>query len=218
MAKKSKNTELSHVRIHRYMMKTAAWQNLSAVARALYVEVANRYFGSNNGQIAHSVRQAASALKVSKDTANRAFEELQKRGFIAVQRKTGFNLKERKGQATEWRLTEFPFGSDASGTKEFTRWSPGDDFPVSKGQKPNHRRTPATVEGDSHQASPLVNYKRPTEGTTSAEKSSVESLEKDQNVASAQHQSQDKDRQVPVTGPEVSPQGPSSEAASGGIS
>jgi DNA-binding transcriptional MocR family regulator len=95
-----KEKPLRHVRLHHWMMEQSAWKSLSAVARALYVELASRYIGSNNGQIVYSVRQAAAALKVSKDTASRAFEELQKRGFIAVQHKGGFNLKEQKGQAT----------------------------------------------------------------------------------------------------------------------
>jgi hypothetical protein len=99
-----------HVRLYHWMLRAEAWQSLGAMARALYVELSSRYNGTNNGQIIFSVRQAAKALHASKDTAARAFDELQARGFIAVRRKGGFNLKEQKGQATEWRLTEFVHG------------------------------------------------------------------------------------------------------------
>ena len=49
-----------HVRLYHFMMKTAAWHNLSANARAIYVEIGSRYggAGSNNGRIPFSVREA----------------------------------------------------------------------------------------------------------------------------------------------------------------
>ena len=135
-----------HVRLYHWMLNTSAWQTLGVVARSLYIELASRYHGSNNGQIIFSVRQAAKALKTSKDTAARAFEELQRFGFIVVQKKGGFNLKELKGQATEWRLTEFGCGSNPIATKDFAKWSEGNDFPVNKGSKPSNKRRSARYD------------------------------------------------------------------------
>lgn len=202
-----------HVRLYHWMLKTDAWRSLSVVARALYVELSSLYYGNNNGEIILSVRQGAKALHVSKDTAARAFEELQARGFLAVRRKGGFNLKERKGQATEWRLTEFAYGTDPYGTKEFASWSKGNDLPVERGPKPNNKRKPARAE---HRADkrpiPLANYKRPARGTVEQKIAPLESHRKDQNVASAQHQSRHKDRLVPVIGLEVSLEGPCSKS------
>jgi DNA-binding transcriptional MocR family regulator len=116
-----------YVALREYMLMTQAWQNLDCVARCLYVEIARRYRGpnSNNGKIPFSVREAATALGVSKDTANRAMLDLQDRGFVKVAKYSGFNLKGRVSR--EWLLTEFP--DDRSGvhvepTKEFMRWQP----------------------------------------------------------------------------------------------
>src|SRR5690242_15781736 len=112
MAKHPK--ESRHVRLYHWILRSGAWTSLNPVERALYVELSSRYAGPDsdtNGRIVFSVRQAADALHVSKATAARAFDGLQRRGFISVQKLGGFNLKDRKGQATEWRLTEFHCGS-----------------------------------------------------------------------------------------------------------
>src|SRR5260370_7703965 len=73
-----------HVRIMEFMLASGAWQSLDPVARALYVEMARRYRGpnSNNAKIPYSVREAAVALKVSRNTSNRPFHHLEKRAFI----------------------------------------------------------------------------------------------------------------------------------------
>jgi hypothetical protein len=197
---RQKEPTLWFIQLFHWMLRTEAWKDLRPVARALYVELSGRYRGTNNGEIFYSVRQASKALKVSKDTAARAFEELQRHGFIAVQRKGGFNLKEQKGQATVWRLTEFICCSAVSGTKDFTRWSAGNDFPIHRGPKPTHKR--------KQKHTPLANYTCPKEGTAALDNSSFKSQEKDQNVVSMQHESQQRDWLVLKDGPQVSPQRP----------
>jgi hypothetical protein len=116
-----------YVTLREYMIGSAAWQSLDCVARCLYMEIARRYRGpnSNNGKIPYSVREAAVALHVSKDTANRAMLDLQDRGFAKVAKNSGFNVKGRVSR--EWLLTEFPddrSGVHAEPTKEFMRWQP----------------------------------------------------------------------------------------------
>jgi hypothetical protein len=110
------------------MMKTPAWQNLSCVARCLYIEIERRYGGpgSNNGKIHYSVREGAHDLNISKTTAAKGFAELQDRGFIQAVTMGAFSRKNR--HATEWRLTAH--GSDISqdfATKEYERWQPASD-------------------------------------------------------------------------------------------
>lgn len=117
-------TQLRYVMLYHWLMETEAWKSLDGNARAIYLEMARRYAGpgSNNGKIAYSARQAAENLHISKDTANRALNALQDRGFIVVVTKGAFSRKDP--HATEWRLTEFD--CDVSGnlaTKDFTRWS-----------------------------------------------------------------------------------------------
>jgi hypothetical protein len=103
-----------------------------------------------------------------------------------------------------------------AGTKEFVSWSEGNDLPVSRGPKPNNNRKSLTREdGTDKSTLPLANYKRPTGRTAGPKISPIKSHVKDQNVASVQDQSQQKDRSVPVVGLEVSPEGPRFESASG---
>lgn len=109
------------VKLDHWMLKGDAWRALTPQARALYVELAQRYNGSNNGEIALSVREAARALHIAKDTATRTFHELEAVGFIKRHVCGSFNWKLR--HATTWVLTEFPLGDDPP-TKEFARWRP----------------------------------------------------------------------------------------------
>ena len=112
-----------HVRLYHWLMATAAWKSLNGNQRAIYVEMAARYDGSNNGRIPYSVRDAADSLHISKATAARDLAALQERGFIVPMTKGAFSLKQR--HATTWRLTEF--NCDVTRelpTKDFARWSP----------------------------------------------------------------------------------------------
>jgi len=112
-----------HVRLYHYMTDSPAWHDLSAVARAIYCEIAKRYAGdgSNNGRIPYSVRQAAAELRISPTTASRGLRELQDHGFIVAVTKGAFSLKKR--HATEWRLTEFNCDvTHAIASKDFMRW------------------------------------------------------------------------------------------------
>jgi DNA-binding transcriptional ArsR family regulator len=116
-----------HVRLYHWLVHSPAWRDLTANARAIYVEISSRYggAGSNNGRIPYSVREAATSLRISKSTASRALIELQEHGFIALMKEGGFNLKAR--HAAEWRLTEFVSDVDPSAaTKEFMRWPPAE--------------------------------------------------------------------------------------------
>jgi DNA-binding transcriptional MocR family regulator len=116
-----------HIRLLEFMLDSKAWQSLDPVARALYVEITRRYRGlnSNNGRIPYSVREGATALNVSRNTAARAFHHLVERGFIVAKKRSGFNVKGRT--STEWLLPEFPDDTLASvntAAKTFMSWTP----------------------------------------------------------------------------------------------
>lgn len=118
-----------HVRLYEWLLRSSAWQSLDPVARQLYVELKRRYDGLNNGRIGFGCREAAEALNIGKDTANRAFVKLEDRGFIAVTRRAGFNVKNRV--ATEWLLTEYP--NDINGdlaSRDFMKWRPSEKSTV----------------------------------------------------------------------------------------
>jgi hypothetical protein len=59
MSKHRKMAPQRYVMLYHFMLKSAAWKDSSATARAIYVELERRYNGSNNGLIHYSVREAA---------------------------------------------------------------------------------------------------------------------------------------------------------------
>ena len=129
-----------HVRLYHWLLDCPAWQSLTPHARAIYVELARRYYGGNNGEIALSQREAARACKMATPTAARALRELKDKGFIAIQTPGAFHYKVR--HATEYRLTEFECNGVAA-TKDFIRWRPQDLKP---GPKSGSRRASSGTE------------------------------------------------------------------------
>jgi hypothetical protein len=128
----------------RYLLESAAWRSLSAQARALYVHLALRFNGRNNGSLAFSVRDAAAECRLAKDTAGRAFSELVERGFIELAQAGAFTFKTR--HAAEWRLTALPCDrTGAPASKTFMRWRPSDP-PRSETQSQT-RATPVPQPG-----------------------------------------------------------------------
>jgi hypothetical protein len=128
----------------RYVLESAAWLSLSAQARALYVHLALRYNGRNNGSLAFSVRDAAAECRLAKGTAARAFSELVERGFIELAQAGAFSFKTR--HAAEWRLTALPCDrTGAPAAKTFTRWRPSD--PHRSETRSQTRDTPVPQSG-----------------------------------------------------------------------
>jgi hypothetical protein len=82
-----------YVKLRHWLLNSQAWNSLSGNARALYVELAQRYNGSNNGRIPYSVREAVRALHVSKATVSRLFMELEDHGFVIRTKRGAFSLK-----------------------------------------------------------------------------------------------------------------------------
>src|SRR5215831_10135696 len=81
------------VQLFHYILNSAAWRDLSPTARTIYVEIAKRYNGTNNGFIVYSVREAAADLKIGKTTAANGFTELQLHGFIFPEQRGAFHWK-----------------------------------------------------------------------------------------------------------------------------
>ena len=123
--------DASHVRFYAWMMNSPAYRSLSALGRALLVELYALYNGLNNGDLFLSVRDAALRLNVSKTTVAPVFKEVESRGFIRARQRGSFAWKER--HATSWILTEFSFAGQPP-TKDFMRWTPGPEIqkPVRK--------------------------------------------------------------------------------------
>jgi hypothetical protein len=111
--------------LERYMIRSAAWCSLSGDAIAAFVELSNRYDGLNNGRLHLSSRELAVIRNWSQRTGARAMSELVRKGFVEVVKASGFNVKDRRRQATEYRLTMHH--CDVTRTppsKAFMRWQP----------------------------------------------------------------------------------------------
>jgi len=108
--------------IEGYVKRSDAWKALTPVERVAYLEIKWRYDGLNNGRIGLGCRELADDINMSRNSAARAFDGLQQKGFIVKAKASAFNIKNR--MATEWRLTELK--CDVTGelaTKDFTRWT-----------------------------------------------------------------------------------------------
>jgi hypothetical protein len=112
-------TDGPHVRIYAWFAKSAAWRAMKPGPRALYVELAGFFKGTNNGELFLSERAAAKRLNIDKKTARGYFKELLEKGFIRVSVKGSFDHKDSEG--TSWILTEHGAG-DRLATRDFMRW------------------------------------------------------------------------------------------------
>src|SRR5262249_27799638 len=82
---------------------SSAFQALHPDPRALYLDMARKFNGFNNGSIAYSNRQACQRLHIHPMQACRAFRALEQLGLIACTKRG--SLKTRK--SSEWKLTGF---------------------------------------------------------------------------------------------------------------
>ncbi len=141
-----------------YLCDCPAYMALGTVAMAIYWRLRRLagYDGRYNGEIFLSVRDAAAMCHVSKDTANRAFDQLQAKGFIRAAKIGAFGL-EGKGKATVWLLTEFRERPGILPTKDFMKWTPGNDFHVAKKQNPvSPQGHPVSPQGQSGAQNPTI--------------------------------------------------------------
>jgi hypothetical protein len=90
----------SFIQLPHHVKRSTSYHSLGRLARALLVELIDRYNGCNNGMISLSVREAAYELGCNKGNASRAGRELDDAG-LARPTKVG---AWRGREATEWRL------------------------------------------------------------------------------------------------------------------
>lgn len=115
------------VKLDHWVFGTPAYRALRPVARVLLWELIYRYNSYNNGRIGLSVRDAAKACNVNKDTLTRYFKELQAHGFIVEAKRGGFNVKDpAANRASEWRLT-WQEAPGIKATNDFKNWQPDNE-------------------------------------------------------------------------------------------
>jgi hypothetical protein len=154
MAKRHNKTGRSaterFVALPHYLIGSHAWRSLSPVARCVFIELAVLYNGANNGRLALSARDAAERVNCSKDTAARAFLQLQQRGFIECLRRGRFDRK--TPHAAEYRLTLHP--CDTTGelaSKRFMSWRPEEQKFVTGLMTGTAGLTPGTVQAPAQE-------------------------------------------------------------------
>ncbi|MGH1455072.1 MAG: helix-turn-helix transcriptional regulator [Paracoccaceae bacterium] len=86
------------------LLKSAAWRELSGAAVKVFLELHTRFNGGNNGKVTLSYAEAAEALGLGKATVQRAFADLQEKGFVVLEREGNWYHR----RAHEWRLTIKP--------------------------------------------------------------------------------------------------------------
>jgi hypothetical protein len=92
------------VRLPHSLLDSPAWLLLHPIPQTLYLKIARKFNGRNNGRIPYSVREAERALYIGHATACRAFRALQHLGFIICRQRGSFNLKTRQAKNSEWFL------------------------------------------------------------------------------------------------------------------
>ena len=110
--------------------QSAAWRSMSGPAVKVWVELRCRFNGSNNGRLTLSLDEAARLLGIGKATAQRAFAELEAKGFIRVTRRGRWYGR----RATEWAVTDQSVNG-AIATRDWNHWRP----PTATGRKSDLR-------------------------------------------------------------------------------
>jgi DNA-binding transcriptional MocR family regulator len=93
---------------------------------------------NNNGRISLSVRQAAERLNLTRNTAAKAFHQLQEKGFIVMTRPAQLGLSGQAKTPT-YEITEIAMPGEQSGRKHYRLWRKGSDFRVEKATTHNPR-------------------------------------------------------------------------------
>ena len=118
-------------------METPAWRALPPVAQALYPWLKLEWHGpknNNNGKIRLSVRQAATKLGVSINTAAKGFRALQAKGFIEVTQTAtlgvGGHAKAQSYLITELGNSGPKEDTGPRGKQKYLEWRNGHDFEI----------------------------------------------------------------------------------------
>jgi len=158
--KKGRSTSEPFICLHRGVTDSAAWKSLTCEAKALLLEIWARHNGMNNGCIGFSHRQARTALRVGNGKVQRAFQELQEKGFIVVHHKGHFDWKvvAGTGRASEWEITGEPCDGKPP-SKLYRKWSENKNTApaLRTAGSDNGNRSPSMIEQFKENGSDIGN-------------------------------------------------------------
>jgi hypothetical protein len=113
------NAEEHYFALSYPMARSSAFRLLGGSALKVFIEVRTRFHGGNNGDLSLSMDEAARLLGIGKATAQRAFAELEEKGFLRMTR-----LGQWVGrQATTWRTTDKGCKGELP-TNDWKAWQP----------------------------------------------------------------------------------------------
>lgn len=101
------------------LLKSDAFRQLPSPSLKVFLELRSRFNGGNNGKITLSLDEAARLLCLSKSTANRAFQDLQERGFVKLRVRGKWYGR----MASQWILTVCSLNGQPP-TNDWKQWVP----------------------------------------------------------------------------------------------
>lgn len=114
-----------------YVVNSPAWRAVGTTSHSLFIILCLEWGGpryNNNGKITLSARQAAERIGVSRNTAARAFQDLQAKGFIVVTKGGSLGV-EGHGRCPEYEITSIQM-PHRDKSNLFLGWTPGNDLEV----------------------------------------------------------------------------------------
>jgi hypothetical protein len=89
-------------------LKSEAWRSLSGAAVKVWLELHTRYNGSNNGKLHLSLNEAAENLGLGKATVQRAFVELETKGFLKLEKRGNWYSRRAHDATQDWHRWRRP--------------------------------------------------------------------------------------------------------------
>ncbi len=119
----SKYWDKPHCRLYCEWLLLPAYRELSCYARALLIDLLAKHRPAAPNLIELSDRQIAKILNCARGTASKAIVELEKCGWLEVER-VGTMKGKRGKRASCYSLTRFPKISGDAPTESYLHWRP----------------------------------------------------------------------------------------------
>ena len=116
---KGRNDSEQYLSIPYSMAHTPAFRSLGGAALKVWVELRSRYNGYNNGDLSLSLDEGARLLFIAKATVQRAFIELETKGFIKMIKRGQWYGR----MATTWAITDRSYQGHLA-TRDWKNWRP----------------------------------------------------------------------------------------------
>jgi hypothetical protein len=116
---KGRNDEEQFIPIPYSMARTPAFRSLGGAALKVWMELRSRYNGYNNGDLSLSLDEGARLLFIGKATVQRAFMDLETKGFIKMIKRGQWYGR----MATTWAITDQSYQGHLA-TRDWKNWKP----------------------------------------------------------------------------------------------